>query len=155
MWDRVRSDLRKEGKTLSAIANKSQGEIKDSKYRFPIIKKIGKRHAIPVQKLSIDESVRLFNSLPEKRRSGVLEEIFGVKTDKPILNAYVEGNSSKIYWDEVIRVLVNGKMVAEKLQDKSYRILVNKKPIVRLQASFTNGVGLSAFCERAFLLTKI
>jgi len=30
--------------------------------------------------------------------------------------------------------------------------LADKKPLIRLQASFTNGIGLSAFCERAFLL---
>ena len=44
------------------------------------------------------------------------------------------------------------KLTAEKIKDKSYRILSDKKPIVRLQASFTNGIGLSAFCQRAFLV---
>lgn len=152
MWENIRRDISKAGGELAKISAKSQGEIKNAKYRFPVIQKIGKRYGTPVQELAVDKSVKLFNALPKNKRLAFLEEIFGIKSTKPLLNVLVEKDTPQLYWNETMRVLIEGELVAEKIKDKSYRILADKKPLVRLQASFTNGIGLSAFCERAFLL---
>lgn len=106
----------------------------------------------PVQELAVDKSVKLFNALPKKKKLAFLEEIFGIKSTKPLLSVLVEKDTPQLYWNETMRGLIEGKLVAEKIKDKSYRISADKKSLVRLQASFTNGIGLSAFCERAFLL---
>jgi len=152
MWENIRRELSRAGGELAKISSKSQGEIKNTKYRFPIIQKIGRRYGVPVQELAIDKSVELFNALPKEKRLAFLEEIFGIKSTKLVLNVLVEKDSPRLSWNETMRGLIEGELVAEKIKNKSYRILADKNPIIRLQASFTNGIGLSAFCERAFLL---
>lgn len=152
MWRRVREDIHKRGGELSKIARKSKGKIKEAKYTYPVIQQIGKRHGLPIQKLAVDQSVALFNGLPEKRKLVFLEEIFGVGSTQQLLNALVEGEVPKLYWNKATKDLIMGDLRAEKLGDKSYQITANGRPLVRLQISFTNGIGLSAFCERAFLM---
>jgi len=152
MWSKIREDLKKRGSELSEISQRSQRDIKDAKYKYPVIQEIGKRYGLPVQKLAVERSVMLFNKLSEKNRLKFLEEIFGIGSTNPLLNVLVTGETVKLHWDEISRDLAKGNIFAEKLGDKSYHIIVDGKPIVRLQASFTNGIGLSAFCERAFII---
>jgi len=152
MWENIRRELSRAGGELAKSSSKNHGEIKNAKYCFPVIQKIGRRYGIPVQELAIDKSVELFNALPKEKRLAFLEEIFGITSTKPVLNVLVEKDIPRLSWNETMRGLIEGKLVAEKIKDKSYRILADKNPIIRLQASFTNGIGLSAFCERAFLL---
>jgi hypothetical protein len=152
MWTNIRQDLSSAGGELTQIATGSQSEIKNAKYRFPEIQTVGKKYGTPVQELATDKSVRLFNALPRKGKVAFLEEIFGIESAKPLLNIIVEKDTAKLYWNETMRDLIEAELVAEKIKNKSYRILAKKGPLVRLQASFTNGIGLSAFCERAFLL---
>jgi hypothetical protein len=152
MWENVRKELSNAGGDLAKIATKSQTDIKDAKYDFPVIQEFGKKHGTPVQELAIDRSVDLFNALPRERKVAFLKEILGIEQAKPILIAIVEKDIPKFYWNQTMARLIEGELVAEKIKDKSYRILANGNPLVRIQASFTNGVGLSPFCERAFLL---
>lgn len=152
MWRNVRKDLSVGTSELTELVAKSQGEIKNAKYRFPIIQDIGKRHGTPVQKIAVDRSVELFNALSKNKKLMFVEEIFGAGSDSPLLNAYVEGERPQLYWNEKMRNLLEAKLTAKKIKDKSYVILTDAKPLVRLQASFTNGIGLSAFCERAFIV---
>jgi len=152
MWENIRRELSRAGGELVIISSKSRSEIKNAKYRFPVIQKIGRRYGIPVQEVAVDKSIKLFNALPKEKRLAFLEEIFGIKSTKPVLNILVEKDNPRLSWNETMRGLIEGELVAEKIKDKSYRILADKNPIIRLQASFTNGIGLSAFCERAFLL---
>jgi hypothetical protein len=152
MWSNIRRDLSDAGSELAIIATKSQGEIKNAKYRFPVIQIIGRKYGTPVQELAISKSVELFNALPRKKKLAFLEEIFGIGSAKPLLNALVEKDSTKLYWNETIKGLIEGELAAKKIKKKSYCIIANKKPLVRIQASYTNGIGLSAFCERAFLI---
>ena len=154
MWSRIRKDINKGGGELSKMSQKSQQQIKDAKYKFPAIQKIGKKHGLPIQKLAVEQSVALFNQLSRESKLRFLEEIFGSESTKPLLNVLVEGETPKLYWNEDSQVFIKGEIFAEKLKDKSYQIVASGKPIVRLQASFTNGIGISAFCERAFLIVK-
>jgi len=73
IWANIRRDLSRAGGELAKISAKSQGEIKNAKYRFPVIQKIGKRYGTPVQELAVDKSVKLFNALPKKKRLAFLE----------------------------------------------------------------------------------
>ncbi len=152
MWANIRQDFSKAGGELAKISTKSQDEIKNAKYCFPAIQKIGKRYGTSVQELAVDKSVKLFNALPKKKKLVFLEEIFDIKSTKPLLSVLVEKDTPWLYWNETMRGLIEGELVAEKIKNKSYHILAEKTPLVRLQASFTNGIGLSAFCERVFLL---
>ena len=155
MWEEIRRDLSRKGGRLAKIAEGGQSKIKTAKYDFPIIQEIGKKYGNPVQELSIDKSIILFNGLSKNKKLVFLKEIFGIESTRPKLNATIEGKIPQLYWNKIIQGLLNGELVAKKLKSKSYYILAEGKPLVRLQASFTNGIGISAFCERAFLMIKI
>ena len=70
-----------------------------------------------------------------------------------LLTIVASKNNIISYSNEKYAPFVSGEVNirAKKVKDKSYCILINDNPILRLQSSFTNGVGLSAFCQRAFL----
>lgn len=153
MWSTIRKDISEKGGELSKIAQRSRKEIKDAKYKYSVIQEIGNKNGLSIQKLAVNQSVALFNKLSRERKLIFLEEIFGTGSVKRLLNALVEDMIPKLYWNETSQDFLKGNLLAERLKDKSYYISANGKPIVRVQASFTNGIGLSAFCERAFLIS--
>lgn len=153
MWNMIRKDISERGGNLLKIAQKSHSEIKEAKYKYPAIQEIGNKRGLLIQKLAVDQSVILFNKLSKKHKLIFLEGIFETGTIKQLLNALVEDEIPKLYWNEIAQDFLRGNLLAEKLTDKSYHIVANGRPILRLQASFTNGIGLSAFCERAFLIS--
>ena len=79
--------------------------------------------------------------------------IFGLMEDKRrLLDIVAQKNKTSIYWNKVYNAVVSGKSLqARRIRDVSYGIYSKNKPIIRLQASFTNGIGISAYCQRAFL----
>jgi len=68
----------------------------------------------------------------------------------------VTGTTPHLYWNESFNKLIRGKLAAKMEKNgKGYYITVDEEPILRIQANFTNGIGLSAFCERVFLVKEL
>ncbi|KKT91501.1 MAG: hypothetical protein UW92_C0011G0003 [Candidatus Jorgensenbacteria bacterium GW2011_GWA2_45_13] len=155
MWNNIRRDLTKINSKLKEVSMKSKSMIKSAKYKYPVIQRLGNMHGLPVQTIAVEKSTNLFNQLIREAKLVFIKEILGSTPDHRLLNVLVEGEIVKLYWNETLDDLISGDLLAQKSRDKSYIITANGKPIVRLQASFTNGIGLSAFCERAFLLADI
>ena len=159
MWEKIRLDLGKRGSKLKLLANAVRGVIKNKKRKYPIIEKIGKKYGHPVQVKSVRQSIKNFNNLGQEKKSAFVKLIFGLAEDiglaedkRRLLNAVTQKNKTSIYWNEVYNSIVSGKgLQARKLKNVSYGIYSNGKLILRLQASFTNGIGISAYCQRAFL----
>jgi len=153
MWQKIRLDLGKRDGKLKLLANVARGVIKNQKRKYPVIKKIGKKYGHPVQVKSVKQSIKNFNNLGQEKKSAFLKLIFGLEEDKRrLLNVVTQKNKTSIYWNEVYYSIVSGKgLHTRKLKDVSYGIYSNNKLILRLQASFTNGIGISAYCQRAFL----
>jgi hypothetical protein len=153
MWENIRLDLKKRGGKLKLLADAARGVIKNKKRKYPIIEKIGKKHGHPVQVKSVKQSINNFNNLIQKKKGAFVKLIFGLEKDKRrLLNIVAQKNKTSIYWNEVYNSIVSGKgLWARKLKDVSYGVYFNNKLILRLQASFTNGIGISAYCQRAFL----
>jgi len=153
MWKKIKLELKKRGGKLKLLANTTRGVIKDNKRKYPIIEKIGKKYGYPVQLKSVKQSVKNFNNLSQDKKSAFVKLIFGLGKDKrKLLNVLTQQNKTSIYWNEVYDSIVSGEdLEAKKLKNVSYGIYLNNKLILRLQASFTNGIGISAYCQRAFL----
>lgn len=152
MWQRVSVALSRRGGKLAELSKEGATVIRKSKYQFPIIQEIGKRCGYPVQKIGIEKSVKLFNNLTPKRKLDFVEHILGIEESIPLLNAGVVGEQPYLYWNEDFNKLLTGTLAAKMERGvKGYYITVDGTPILRIQANFTNGIGLSAFCERAFL----
>jgi len=153
MWEKIRLDLGKNGGKLKLLANAARGVIKNKKRKYPVIKKIGKKYGYPVQVKSVKQSIKNFNNLGQEKKSAFVKLIFGLeKGERRLLNVVTQENKTSIYWNEVYNSIVSGKgLRARKLKNVSYGIYSNNKLILRLQASFTNGIGISAYCQRAFL----
>lgn len=138
-------------KELKEISKRGISFIKQNKYKYPIIQIVGKKYGIPLQQLAVKESVRKFNGLSLIKKQELMEFIFGIKDDELLLNVLVSGKHVEIYWNKSLDELVSGNLMAVGEGDKGYQIVSDGKKIVRIQVNFTNGIGISAFCERAFL----
>jgi len=154
MWIKVRQELVKHGEILKKLSTANVTTIKSAKYKIPIIQKIGKETGKDIQKIATQKSVALFNGLSLESKRSFLDFIFGTKEKNPLLVVLVEGGNVFCDWSnyppyssgENIKAVLGKEGGA-----KGYYIYVDDKSIIRIQVCFTNGIGLSAFCERAFL----
>ncbi len=151
MKNKIISKVAIQNKELKAITKKGMTFIKNNKYKFPIIQKIGKEFGIPLQQLAVKESVKLFNQLTPNKKKAFINFILGVRKEEFLLNAFASGKQIHIYWNISLSALVGGNLKAVNEGDRGYHIASNNKKIIRIQVNFTNGIGISAFCERAFL----
>lgn len=153
MWKKIRQDLKRRGGYLASISMASKAAIKNKKREYPIIEEMGKKYGHPVQVNSVGQSIRNFNGLDPEKKSDFIQLIFGLKENKrKLLNLAAQKNKITICWNKIYNSIISGKnLKARKIRDVSYGIYSNSKIIIRLQASFTNGIGISAYCQRAFL----
>ncbi|MBU3940565.1 MAG: hypothetical protein KKH88_01405 [Nanoarchaeota archaeon] len=153
MWKQIKKGLSKLGGAYSKIATLSHSEIKKNKYRYKKIQTIGKEYGLQVQKKATNESVKKFNNLSLNGKLDFLKYLLGYNKKMELLTIIASKNNTISYSNEKYTPLVSGelKIEAKIIKDKSYCILINGTQALRLQSSFTNGVGISAFCQRAFL----
>ena len=151
MWSTIRQELTKKG--LKDIATGGKGTIKNAKYDHPIISTIGKKYGLPVQQMAVQQSVENFNSLTPAKKREFLRLIYGFKDMARLLNVYALKDKIDIYWNEKYAEIANSDdLEAEKISKKAYCLKHNGERVLRVQSSFTNGIGISPFCQRAFLI---
>ena len=156
MWQKIRVDLAKRGRILRKLSKENRTVIRKNKYKHPPIQEIGKKYGGFVQKRGVEKSVKSFNELSRNRKLNFIEYILGIGESKPLLNVRVTGTTPHLYWNESFNKLIRGKLAAKMEKNgKGYYITVDEEPILRIQANFTNGIGLSAFCERVFLVKEL
>lgn len=153
MWIKIRATLMKMGGEYSKISALSQKAIKDSKYQYPKIQVFARKLAKPIQIKATSESVKHFNRLSLKRKIDFLKILLGYDNKLELLTIIVSKANIISYSNDKYDSLVTGKVAVEAkaIKGKSYGIFINGKLVLRVQSSFTNGIGLSAFCQRAFL----
>lgn len=153
MWDNIRRELGKSGDNkIRALAGAPKSIIKSSKRKHPIISEIGREYGFLVQANSVNQSVKNFNKLTDSGKSAFLKLIFGAESGRKLLNVIAQPEKITIHWNSIPDYVASGAgLEARKIKDISYGIYVGDGLIVRIQASFTNGIGISAYCQRAFL----
>ena len=141
------------GGEYSKISALSQKAIKDSKYQYPKIQEFARKLAEPIQRKATRESVWHFNRLPLKDKINFLKILLGYDKKLELLTIIVSQKDILSYSNDKYDSLVTGKVnvEAKAIKSKSYGIFINGNLVLRVQSSFTNGVGLSPFCQRAFL----
>ncbi len=156
MWFFIKNDLKAKGGEFVKIAKWSKSLIKKNKYKFPSIQTIGAKNGKRVQEIATRRSVELFNKLNLEKKRDFLGFILGRNESKPLLSVLVSGKKVQCSWSNSHELLFSSKNIEAKENRnedrKGYQIFINRKPVIRVQCSFTNGIGISAFCERAFII---
>jgi hypothetical protein len=150
MWKKIRQELVKNG--LKDISVLGKTKVKNAKYKHPIISTLGKKFGLPIQRMAVEQSVKNFNSLPLEKKQEFLRLIYGFKDMRRLLNVYARDNGIDLYWNEKYSEISNSHdLEAQRISDKAYCLKHNGAAVLRVQSSFTNGIGISPFCQRAFL----
>lgn len=112
MKNKIISKVSAQNKYLKEIAKKGITFIKKNKYRFPIIEKIGKEYGVPLQQLAVKESVKLFNKLTFEKKKAFINFILGFEEKGPLLNAFISGKTTHLYWNISLTSLVGDDLKA-------------------------------------------
>lgn len=153
MWLTLRSELKNLGGNYKKISMLPKSVIKNSKYRLKKIGFLGRKLGLPIQKKATRKSVINFNKLPQEQKINFLKLLLGYDEKKELLTIIISGEKLIAYSNDKYFPLFNNKVKlwSKMIKDKSYCILIDGKDILRIQSCFTNGIGISAFCQRAFL----
>jgi len=153
MWNNIRRDLKKStNPKVKALAERPKTTIYRHKRDYPVIKEIGRLWGHIVQVESVKQSVKIFNKLTADKRGEFLKVIFGTKDTRRLLNVIAQPEEIKIYWNKIYDSIISGEgCEARKITDVGYGIYISNKRILTIQTCFTNGVGISSYCQRAFL----
>lgn len=130
-------------KTKVELKKKAKANIKILKWAT----KNGKKY----QKLLNNSCFEYFSSLSQKDKRIFINFI----TDSYDENLYVIiVNSSTVVIYKAINKQTGRKdnIFAKKTGNVGYTIYINKVPAYRVQTNNTNGIGISAFCQRIFLI---
>ena len=145
MWDKFKQYLG--DKTLSQSALKKKA--KNNKQIMAWAKKNGQKYQHELNNLCF----RGFNALPAKEKINFLNFI----TDCKDLDLYViiaNANGAIVYKpvDKNIKLIDKIEAKKNKTSGVGYSIYINGIQMYRIQTNNTNGVGISAFCQRVFLV---
>lgn len=151
----LRKELFKQNESqIRQLSSMSLTSIKNAKYKFPIIQIIGKKLGEKVQKKAVEQNIEQFNQLSRERKLNFVSYLFGLEK-KPITNVICVGETIYFCENSTFNNLVKENFIASKSKsNKGFYISSNKKNYLRIQVNFTNGLGLSPFCERAFLVKE-
>jgi len=153
MWVNVRRSMKQSGNAkIEALATATKTAIKKGKDSYSIIADIGHKHGYPVQVESVAQSIDKFNSMTDEQKKEFVAYIFGLKDPRRLLNVIVAGEEMDIHWNSVHKALLSRTgLHAKRIEDVSYGLYLGNNFVVRIQACFTNVIGISAYCQRAFL----
>ena len=93
--------------------------------------------------------LKAFNNLVKKKKVKFLNFILDAY-DKDLYVIIVNSKGVIIYKPLEKEVKINQKIEAKKSSKLGYTIYINKIPTYRIQTNATNGIGISAFCQRVF-----
>ena len=90
-----------------------------------------------------------FNNLSRKRRTEFLNFILDTN-DKDLYVIIVNSRGVIMYKPVEKGIELGQKIEAKGTSDVGYTIFIDNVPTYRIQTNATNGIGISAFCQRAF-----
>jgi len=105
----------------------------------------GQKYQIELNKLCL----RAFNNLSKKTKTGFLNFILDAH-DKDLYVIIVNSKGVIIYKPTEKEIKFISNIKARRNSGVGYTIFINNIPTYRIQTNATNGIGISAFCQRAF-----
>ena len=109
----------------------------------------GRKYQISLNKICFEA----FNNLSVKNRKDFLNFITDC-FDEDLYVIIVNNSGVVIYKPTEKQTAMKDKIIAKRdnSSDVGYAIYINKTPTYRVQTNNTNGIGISAFCQRIFLI---
>lgn len=143
MWQKLRNYLDDQENSQKKIKRKVQRNKKLLKWAI----ENGKKYQIELNELCFNA----FNSLPLEKKIDFLNFITDCN-DNDLYVIIVNSVDIIIYKpvEKKLKVIKNIEAKKDKLTNTGYAIYVNGKPTYRVQTNFTNGIGISAYCQRIF-----
>jgi hypothetical protein len=147
MWKKLQNHIFK----VTGKNTDKRGELKKIARKNKILLKWSQDNGRKYQALLNKICFESFNDLSIKNRRGFLNFITDC-FDEDLYVIIVNNLGVVIYKPTEKQVIIKDKIIAKKISDVGYMICVNKIPTYRVQTNNTNGIGVSAFCQRIFLV---
>lgn len=143
MWEELRKYLSDSTSSQDQIKKRVQKNQKLLKWAT----ENGKKYQIVLNELCING----FNSLSLNKKINFLNFITDCNDDD--LYVIIVNSTEVIIYKPVeknLKLIKNIEVKKDKMTDVGYTIFVDNKPTYRVQTNNTNGIGISAFCQRIF-----
>jgi hypothetical protein len=143
MWEELRKYLSDSTSSQDQIKKRVQKSQKLLKWAT----ENGKKYQIVLNELCING----FNSLFLNKKINFLNFITDCNDDD--LYVIIVNSTEVIIYKPVeknLKLIKNIEVKKDKMTDVGYTIFVDNKPTFRVQTNNTNGIGISAFCQRIF-----
>ncbi len=143
MWEELREYLSDTTSSQNQIKKRVQKNQKLLKWAT----ENGKKYQIILNELCF----KSFNSLPLNQKINFLN--FITDCDDDDLYVIIVNSTDVIIYKPVeknLKLIKNIEARKDKMTDVGYTIFVDDKPTYRAQTNNTNGIGISAFCQRIF-----
>jgi len=149
MWWELQNYIRKTtGKDTA-----KRGELKKLAQKNKKVLEWAKRNGKIFQARLNSICLEKFNSLPPKQKREFLNFITDCH-DEDLYVVIVNDSGVAIYKPVDKTAKLRDRIIAKKENgsDAGYTIYINRIPTYRVQTNNTNGIGISAFCQRIFLI---
>jgi len=143
MWQNLRNYLNDNEKLQEKLKKKAQRTQKLLKWAT----ENGRKYQIGLNELCFNA----FNSLPTEKKIDFLNFITDCNDDD--LYVIIVNSVDVIIYKPVekkLKVIKSIEARKDKLTDVGYAVYVDGKPTYRVQTNYTNGIGISAYCQRIF-----
>jgi hypothetical protein len=143
MWRKLRNFLHDIETSQEGLKKRVQRNQKLLKWAT----KNGRKYQIELNELCFDA----FNSLPMNKKINFLNFVTDCNDDD--LYVIIVNSVDVIIYKPVekkLKVIKSIEARKDKLTDVGYAIYVDGKLTYRVQTNFTNGIGISAYCQRIF-----
>lgn len=143
MWEELRKYLSDPNSSQDQIKKRVQKNQKLLKWAT----ENGKKYQIVLNELCF----KSFNSLSLNQKINFLNFITDCNDDD--LYVIIVNSTDVIIYKPVeknLKLIKNIEARKDKMTDVGYTIFVDNKPTYRVQTNNTNGIGISAFCQRIF-----
>lgn len=143
MWQKLRSFLHDTETSQEKLKKRVQRNQKLLKWAT----ENGRKYQIELNKLCFNA----FNSLPMNKKINFLNFVTDCNDDD--LYVIIVNSVDVIIYKPVekkLKVIKSIEARKDKLTDVGYAIYIDGKPTYKVQTNYTNGIGISAYCQRIF-----
>jgi len=143
MWQKLRNYLRDHKTPQGKLKRRVQRNKKLLKWAT----ENGRKYQVELNELCFNA----FNSLSTKKKTDFLNFVTDCNDDD--LYVIIVNSVDVIIYKPVekkLKIIKSIEAKKDKLTDVGYAIYVDGKPTYRVQTNYTNGIGISAYCQRIF-----
>lgn len=143
MWEELKNYLN----DFTSSQDKIKKEVQKNQKLLKCATENGKKYQIILNELCFNA----FNSLSLSKKIDFLNFITDCDDDN--LYVIIVNSTNVIIYKPVeknLKLIKNIEVRKDKMTDVGYTIFVDNKPTYRVQTNNTNGIGISAFCQRIF-----